>query len=402
MLALDFNYKKANEPGDDADASFTYDDAKLFFERTWGEDDEYFFQARTNVLGQGAENVTFDRFFVEMPFFFDSRLTVGRFVWNLEGDYKLGLPGTGTWDGDSGIATNWEWDGFGLKKNFAIGSLSAVVAHPGNGDARRGIANRNNLSVFRDANGNIVNTWSGYLFMLGFDAQFTEQIGLNLGGEVVIGDNAEDDITYVNNQVQAGNNPLAFDKFWEVWAGLRFNFNDNIAFKGIFYHQAMDTDAATAAGWRSNGYGIIDNNGNVVDDANHWALMFDVKQEALKYTSLWLEYGQYDQGFITRTDRQIAYGPMLGDVIGVQAPVDLKYWRVALGQEWNDKWATHIFYYGYKYDVNNGPKPSEIGVGVQYKLNDYTTMGLNYIHTDMDVDGVDNDDSVRFRTSISF
>ena len=142
--------------------------------------------------------------------------------------------------------------------------------------------------------------------------------------------------------------------------------------------------------------------------------MADVKQEALKYTSLWLEYGQYDAGFTVRTDTGIFYSPTLGSTMGAargngyQAPGKTNYWRVALGQQWNDKWSTHIFYYGYKVDNFNAAgdwKPAEYGLGVQYKLNDYTTMGLNYMRVKdgrADGNGWKDDDVVRMRTSISF
>ena len=89
---------------------------------------------------------------------------------------------------------------------------------------------------------------------------------------------------------------------------------------------------------------------------------------------------------------------------GAQTAWDLKYWRVVLGQEWNEKWATHLFYYGYKAEQGNVDyKPVEFGLGVQYKLNDATTMGLNYVHakSDMDIED-DKDNIIRFRTSVNF
>ncbi|MBQ7196953.1 MAG: S-layer homology domain-containing protein [Synergistaceae bacterium] len=406
VLALDLNYNKAHKPDNDdgPDGNFTFDDAKLFFERTWGEDDEYFFRARLNG-GDNGTVANFDRFYAEMPFFFDTRLTVGLFSWNWESAYKvdsnIGNAETGGWHGDAPI-TDWKWTGFGLTKNFALGNFQAVVAHVGEGDATEILNGGVRKTGLYAANAK----WYAWMLMLGFNMQFTEQIGLDLGAQAFIGDNAEH---WSAATPQLGDNAL--DKFWTIWAGLRFNFNDNIGLKGVFYHQKMDTDEVYAnnAGtlyWGDSGYGILDNNNKVVDDANHWAVMFDAKQEALKYTSIWLEYGQYDQGFVTRSDSSIFFGPWLSERLGNQADQDVKYWRIALGQEWNDKWATHIFYYGYKIEnglgANRDAKPKEMGVGVQYKLNDYTTMGLNYIHTDTDDLTADNDDSIRFRTSVSF
>jgi hypothetical protein len=399
VLALDVTYRKNREPdnanpGDDGgDTSFTFDDAKLLFERWWGEDEQYYFRARFNG-GDYANAANFDRFYVEMPFFFDTRLTVGRFSWAWEGDYRvksnIGNAETGSFGESAQIMTDWGWAGFGLTKNFGLGTFNMVVAHPNN------ILSHG----YRDARG-ATQDWDDWMLMMRGTFQFTEQVGFDLGGALFIGDNAEEksgNNTYLNNDT-------AFDKMWEIYAGLRFNFNDNIAFKGIFYHQKMDMDVLNIATntWQSRGYNRWNTGNNWVDDANHWALILDVKQEALKYTSLWLEYGQFDQGFITRNGSGI-----FSAISANQAPNDMKYWRIALGQEWNDKWATHIFYYGYK--VDNGIaagtdwKPSELGLGVQYKLNDSTTMGLNYVHIKdaTAAANADDDDQIRFRTSISF
>ena len=101
----------------------------------------------------------------------------------------------------------------------------------------------------------------------------------------------------------------------------------------------------------------------------------------------------------------MAYSDLVGDLLGQTATYDTKYWRVGLGQEWNDQWATYLFYYGYKLDDATaadkfGESPKEFGAGIRYKMNDYTTFGLNYIHADGDKDNEDN--VVRFRTSITF
>ncbi len=395
VLALDVTYRKNDAPT--SQTSFTYDDAKLFIERTWGENDEYFFQARFNN-DPLAGNTTADRFFVEMPFFFDSRLTVGRFAWAWEGAYRvksnIGNVETGGWDG-AHIMTDWRWDGFGFTKNFALGNFKAVLAHPTAGRLLNGSVN--SLYTGRTAALGNLRALNAWMLMLGFDMQFTEQLGLDLGGQIFVGDKSEPATGFAT----AGD--LAFDKLWTVWGGLRFNFNDNVALKGIFYHQNMDMKQAGATTWNKYGYGIF--NGKVEDGANHWAVMADVKQEALKYTSLWLEYGQYDAGFTVRTDTGIFYSPTINRY---QAPGKTNYWRVALGQQWNDKWSTHIFYYGYKVDNFNAAgdwKPAEYGLGVQYKLNDYTTMGLNYMRVKdgrADGNGWKDDDVVRMRTSISF
>ena len=415
VLALDLRYEKAREADGNrtgnGDGDLEFDDAKLYFERFWGEDDQFHFVGRLNG-GSHGNAANFDRFFVEMPFFFDSRFTLGRFSRAWEGRYKvssnIGDVVTGGWTGDQ-LMTDWAFTGFSFAKNFALGNVDFVVAHPDGLNGR--FANRINA-----AGDSASNEWSSWMLMLGANLQFTEQIGLDIGAQAFIADNAEDwsyGVKDANNKDQRDVGDRAFDNMWTVWAGLHFDFNDNVGFKGVFYHQKMEQQQIAVEngtrGWYDRGYFIQERGGDWVDDANHWALMVDVKQELLKYTSLWLEYGQYDKGYIARADGAIFYSPTLGTR---QAENDIKYWRVALGQEWNEKWATHIFYYGYVLEdaFGNGTaanpykdqKPFEVGVGVQYKLNDSTTMGLNYMHVDQKIDGVKNDDVIRFRTSVTF
>ena len=447
ILALDVQYQKGNEPNGrsgwtdgNADSSIKFDDSKLIFERVW--DDAWFaseasrhegeaprtaprFMARLNG-GDYGNAANFDRFFVDLPFVFDTTLTVGRFAWNWYAPYKLNPGGgyvdedgnyhsagiTGGWNGDS-LLTDWAWTGLGLTKNFGLGTVQAVVAHPEN-PLNGGVKN-STMGLYVNPNTGATTRldWDTWMLMLGATFNFTEKFKLDLGGQIFVGDNAEywtgPASTTASRTPKSGD--MAFDKLWTIYAGLRFDFNDNIGLKGMFYHQKGAMDKVNAAGnaWVGNGYDMTVLPANSpVDDANHWRVMLDIKQPLLKFTGIWLEYGQYDQGFIARSDNSIFYGPTFSNR---QAPVDIKYWRVALGQQWNEKWSTHIFYYGYKLDGNvvgynnqviNGAKPAEIGLGVQYKMNDYTTMGLNYMHVKTDDLTKDNDNVIRFRTAVSF
>ena len=398
-LVFDIVNNSANE-APFQDTRFKFDEARLFFERTWGENDEYFFRARLRSEGNDdhgdVENdARMDRFYVEMPFYGDTRLTVGRFAENWESDYLIdgwsGLPALGTWKGGS-LMTDFRTAGFMLTKNFGIGTVKAVLAHPDR--ISKHMVNPNTFQAFRGGD---------YMFMINAALQFNEKFGLDLGGQVFVGDNSD---TNINNWLGSyGLGDQTFKSMWTIFAGLRFNFTDYAAFKAIYYGQKWKVDEV-----------MRDNLGNLywgranTDDPKHWAVMFDVKQEALKFTSLWLEYGQYDAGFldIDQDGGHIFFSgsPILSGYGLGQLVADTKYLRVVLGQEWNDKWATHIFYYGYKIKdmaIGGGDaKPREIGVGVRYKLNDYTTMGLNYVNVDNDQPNADKDNVIRFRTSVSF
>ena len=405
-LALDVKNESRNDAGDafgpDGKGQVKFDEARLFFERTWGENDEYFFRARLRNEGsdQGgntnsdANSAYFDRFYVEMPFFFDSRLTVGRWNWAWEGDYKISLPETGGWTGDQ-LLTDWTWTGMGVTKNFGLGTAQFAFAHP-NKDA---VANDDWMLLARGT------------------FQFTERIGFDIGGQAFIGDNAEtnDNLNAQGRHItdpDGSNGDSSFNNMWTIYAGLRFNFTDNIALKGTFYHQKWNVEQVYLDTTNNQAYW-----GNMYDkdDANHWSVILDVKQEALKFTSLWLEYGQYDRGFTGLNGGMLFYGGLLQEDYGGRlnnekgqgdgfAWADTKYWRVGAGQQWNDQWATYLFYYGYDVDVYGGRKPYEFGAGIQYKFNDSTTMGLNYMHAKNDLDGDDSreDNVVRFRTAVSF
>ncbi len=410
-LAVQIDYDtEAEAPTPAADVKF--DEARIWFERTWGENDQYQFFARLRNEGDGNGNTNsggkaskfnddnkfetgkdgyaayIDRFWVDMPFFFDSKMTIGRFSWNWEGNYLIDLHDTGSWGGDS-IMTDWVWTGFGFTKNFGLGQAQAVIAHPDHLDG--------------------YDMKSSWMLMLGTNLQFTEQIGFDFGAQYFAGDNAEtfSDPTARNGLHVAGDK--SYNSMWTIFAGLRFNWNDNVAFKGIFYSQANDYETVYIKNANGANGPVYDWKENDEDNANHWAVIIDVKQPALKYTSLWLEYGQYDAGFATRSGSSVAY---YGDYHGANNILgyDTTYYRLALTQEWNEKWATHLFYYGYTFadakDLGNNKTddlgPSEVGAGVQYKFNDSTAMGLNFIHYEPDDDDADADNMIRFRTKVTF
>ena len=443
-LVLDLTYKngekiengnpyKGGDPSGKGNVKF--DNARLYFERTFGENDEYFFRARLRNDHDGMGNRStnsayFDRYYVTMPFFFDTRLTVGRFLYDVDTAYRPSVANTGSWtDGDS-VLTDTSELGFALEKNFGLGNFLAYVSHtnriPGTKyNLTKTYTDGTEETTYGYEPFGTVNKSAWTFFLMG-NLQFTENFGLDIGGQAFVGDNSSSVPSLDGNTLRDPindwvNTPgdVNFKNLWTVFAGLRFNFNDAIAIKGSFYHQKAsservveDATARNGARWSDFGFGIPDGNG-WADSANHWRAIIDVKQEALKFTSLWLEYGQYDRGFWTPQgmstifpSESVVLKPFVG--WGEQLVGDLKYWRVVLGQEWNEKWATHLFYYGYKFETGTEDyKPTEFGVGVQYKLNDATTMGLNYVHVGSDRDESmtsinDKDDIIRFRTSINF
>ena len=456
-LALEIVNRSANNAADaDGDGSINFDEARIIFQRFWGDDDEYHFFGRlrneqhTSGVSNGkVDNGAYlDRFWVEMPFFGGSRMKIGREEYDPDGAYNVdsfGIPQTGGWTGDSHLKHVVE--AFEVSKEFGMGKVWGYLAHSdkapdswGN-NYRYDYANRSlKASGFHDY-------WE---LFLGANLQFTEQFGLDLGFQAFVGDNAEDSffgttddgITYngVFNPLEyttaAGTSMLydrSFNNIWTAYAGLRFDYTDSIGFKAIYYKQKADAEILDRYytdgyndywSWRDYGYngGVWQDNRlrGMADNAAHWAVIAAFGQDALKFTSLWLEYGQYDMYFWAPQGGSSFFysgSKVLVDNYldgGSQLQYDMKYFRVALGQQWNDQIATHIFYYGYvvedaiPYIGNDGylhyddAKPFEVGAGIQYRLNPYTVMGLNYIHVDADKKGEDDDNIIRFRTKVSF
>lgn len=173
-----------------------------------------------------------------------------------------------------------------------------------------------------------------------------------------------------------------------VWAGVRFNVNDSIALKGQYYYSKIKADEYGNGAWRG-----LEN-----DSPKHWRVIADISQEALRFTSLWLEYGQYDAGFISPTGINKAGSVFSSAWLPDSLDSDMKYWRVGLGQKWNDKWATKLFYFGY--DPKEGDSMTEWGLGVQYTYTPAVKFGLNFMQADNGID--DKDNIVRFRTQVTF
>ncbi len=359
-----------------SEGSSTIARSRLIFERWFGdEENPMHFVGRLDGLDTG-----WSRFYVEIPFYWDSTFIPGRFEWDMEEDYYLGgatdFEATGGFYGLDSYLTDRKVNGLGWTKSFGMGSVHAYVTHP----------NLFEMNLGKTDDPDVLGAWGAWeLFLMG-KLQFTEQFGLDLGFQAFIGDNAEP----AADKLVDGS--FSFDNLWTVFGGLRFNFNDNIAFKGIVYHQQANGDWWVAADkkWYDADF----------DSTNAWKLIVDVKQEALKFTSLWLEYGQMDAGFIVPaelTGAVFAQGEVGSEYI---LPDDLKYWRIGLGQEWNEKWATHLFYYNYDFDKDASEDFKEWGLGVQYVYNPNVKFGLNFVKVDWDKK--DDDNVLRFRTQVSF
>ena len=167
------------------------------------------------------------------------------------------------------------------------------------------------------------------------------------------------------------------------WAGLGFSFMDGLELKGAYYMQ--DIDVAAPA----------------VDDPKAWKAILDVSQDVLKFTSLWVEYAQFDKGFILHNNPY-----SFSDIVwptNVTGPMadDMKAIFVKAKQKWNDKWSTIERYTKYDMDGNNDAKEWSVAIGYQYSPNLY--FELAYADMDGQIGDPNYDNNqIRFRTYLTF
>ena len=167
------------------------------------------------------------------------------------------------------------------------------------------------------------------------------------------------------------------------WAGLGFSFMDGLELKGAYYMEDID--------------------GAAIDDPKAWKAILDVSQDVLKFTSLWVEYAQFDQGFyIDRSPWSFSDVLWPGNIsAGVTLPDDVDVLFVKAKQKWNDKWSTIERYV--KYDIDNfwDAKEWSVAIGYQYSPNLYFELA----YADMDGNFFDpnyDNNQIRFRTLLNF
>jgi len=395
VLRQDIAYR-GNLGGADVSRGYGYlYRARLFFDRWFGEDEGIHFQAR--IDGQNSaydstpgttgvnNSLRFQRWFAEVPFHGGITVIVGRyFNEDLEYNYYIN-DGATNLSGMNGFNTDsWMHDRvvevFALKKSFGLGTLYGHVSHP---------------SI----------TWGSAWEVYGMGSfQFMEHFAVDLGVQSFWGDDAS-----------VGTNSLAGQKLKHLWTGfggLRFTFGKNLILKGMFYYQDRQ---------------IEDTNGNdfYSDSVQAYKGIIEVKQDLLKFTSLWLEYVHVPQEFWFGSGGNALFNEwdfsgggynssgsagsssyatkMLFRNSMLQA--DLNVMRVAARQQWNYNWATFLFATLYDVDIIDA-QFYQYGAGINYRLNPSVDFGLTYTGFSYDDTfrgaNESSESQIRFRTQVSF
>ncbi len=343
------NYENVGNFGGEPPAKhgFEFDSARLFLHRDMD-----------NGLSFDAEfgDAEIDRYYLTAEDFLGvSGLTVqiGQFDIDYEGDDGLYYDE----HEDAGFLMGYTYRGVQVAKSFGLAEFSAFAASNMADDG---------ISVY---GGNESGEYYGA--RLKFD--FSEKAWLS--GNYYLSQPGED------AEVGVGD-------FKAYWVGAGYKLGSGIELKGAYYWEDITEPEA--------GYD---------DSPNAWKAILTIDQDVLKFTSLWVEYAQFDKGFVCES-APYAFHSYTSDFLGEDVapiPEDTDVLFIALKQEWTEKWSTFERYDHYDIDGYGKIKDWAIGVGYQYSPNLYFELAYNQFDIgDFNYPGFDDEGIVRFRTLFTF
>jgi hypothetical protein len=187
-----------------------------------------------------------------------------------------------------------------------------------------------------------------------------------------------------------------------------YDITHGIAIKGALYAQKQGDSLAAVTG---------------DDSATAWRALVDIKQDVLKFTSLWLEYGQIDNSMIWNS-RLISMNhpfwirpPYMGAYSYSRAGAELSHNQpygegtsiiagIHASQQWSEKLRTYERFYYMDFDNDRVDDANSWSVGIAYRYSPAIEFDLSYNVIDYgygELNDRNGDDSlVRFRTHVFF
>jgi len=349
---------------------------RLNFLKRIGSDPKVSFFGR--LQGAGGAAPTWVRSYVDIALPWEMNLRAGRQSIDWAGDVYWAP--FGTWQTDGLLTDRDGLEAFYLTKNFAMGNFGLYISRADSGGKTVNAPKWDGANwINNPSNPQYDEHWE-MAARIAFN--FNEQFGLKIGYQKV---------SFENDEVPGVN----YD-FGTWYVEPKVNFTENFILKGAYYSQ------------------------DTANDPKAWRAIFEVKQEALNFTSLWLEYNKIDQGFVTPNSAAFGfianvskYAPLYADYNNVggfkQIQQDSTIWRIGAHQKWSDKWDTFIHYA--KFDIDgtsdngNGVFVSNdatnYSIGFNYHYTPAVTFSLAYDKFDSDIIAYD-DHVIHFRTRVVF
>ena len=382
-----------NSYNTNGDNQFGFAYARLMVTKYLDENNFFFMRLRSNVGSGDLTNWLADRFYVSMQLPWDVRMMVGRIQRDWEGDANLYNSVMG--DNEGGVWQDQKLDGFNFQKSFGmldgeliIGRNDDMISNRVSGtymdrDAAQRADGENNATFADD------NAFMQYALKLNFN--FSENFKFGLMGAYFDADNVDlSEYDAMNSAFVVGENlDLA-----QYGAYLGYNFTPSIALRGYFYMQDLDD------GWRG---------ADIEDNPMTWSAMLDIKQDLLKFTSLWVQYVEMDNTWVGNraTDKYPAvFTPGdLEDYAPIGTDGTNKTWLVTAQQQWNDKWESFLQYMTTDWDAQGFDDTDQYMIGIGYQYTPQVKFWLAYNYIDYNNGGAKYEGSesvVLFRTAIDF
>ena len=352
-------YDSDNDPNLDSD--FGFGRARFFLANQIDENTSMTARFNSNKSSSSDQgDFDWDRLWVDTKLPWDIDFRFGRFNFDWESDQGLYDPYTINNDATFG---DWDIDGFQLAKTWGMFKATAIVGR------NTGVAN--DSSVY----------WAEGKYEVG--RAMTYALKLDAAGENwMLGamgywQSADNDLldTRLNNDVNT----------YGVYAG--YSFTPAIQLKGVYYWQDIDGLATTDE-----------------DSPTSWKAILDVKQDLLKFTSLWIEYAQQDNTFIgTNSYDYMGYNEMANKPTTGTGTAEI--WNIIANQQWNDQWSTYIRYWMADWDSSTVDDTENWTFGVRYQYTPAIQFKLEYDMIDYGTgtQTYQGDDNViRFRTTVNF
>lgn len=347
---------------------------RLRFFLTKTIDENTYFYAQYNAGGDDErglgdiENSSWSQLYVDTRFLWDTTLRIGRFDVDFEGD--LGL-----YEDDDALFGDFSIDGFQFRKSWPEITATAVIGRNSALD-----------DLWADASG------SGEL---GVYMTYILDVNWTPGDSFFAGATG-----YWGVEDSAASNVDIDINTYALYAGV--NFNDTAALKAIYYFQELGGALPSAA------YG---------DTPNAWKAIIDIPQETLRFTSLWLEYSQVDNNFVTNAWPRYGIGGANQASAMLNQPVNdgtTSVWFALAVQQWSERWSTIARFTRTDFDTPGLDNAVEWGVGVGYQYSpaiyfelmydqvNFGTHSASYLASPQGNTYVDKESVLRFRTAVSF
>ena len=365
-----------------ADWEFTKERFRLYLDKQIDENTSFRTEYRIgawvgsqNHRGLGDVNVSsWNKAYITTKLPYDVKLRLGRFGWDWEDDYGL-------YNSFDALFGDYRGDGFEVSKNWGTMSATALVMRNFNNEDEQ-------TTVFGGE------VFKSMTYGLKLDWKPNEKFFGAVMGNWMKGDGAlEADATKeINGKTDT----------YGVYAG--FKFTPAVQLKGAYYWQQINDS---------------DFSGRNFDKQNAWKAILDVKQDALKFTSLWVEYSQVDNGFMGNSgaswggvSRYCQGNKAVSDkgIFWGMSPVfdgtTSKFWYVSAGQKWSKKWSSFINYTHADWDRAGTSNATDLGFGVKMQYTPAIAFTLGYDVIDFGDAGngvhTGKDNMIYFRTAVKF